>query len=283
MNIKHLLLALIASFAFTACELEDQRPKNIDYQLLASDASVTESISSDAYRIVDEESRAGEFSDSVGKTGANTMQWISSVDTCAIVTLNINGGNFPMTLTIDFGSGCTDGYGIVRKGKIIGVFSGFYTSPGTRVDVSFNNYFVNNHKVEGLKTITNQGRNNQQKLVYTVEDDNGRITKPDGGIITWESSREHIWNEGESTVLFICDDVYTITGTASGEISDGTPYGIRTVTAVEKNVCCPYLSAGILTYTVDGTDVATVDYGGGTCDALGNLTFNGQTYVVIIQ
>lgn len=278
------LLALITTIGLfiSSCDLA-KTPRNIDYQLLATDASVTESINSDTYRIVDEESRTGNFSDSVGKTTANTVQWVSAVDTCAIVTLNINNGNFPMTLTIDFGTGCTDGYGVVRRGKIIGVFSGRYTDAGTRIDVSFNNYFVNNHKVEGLKTITNQGRNAQQKLVYSVVDDNGRITKPDGGIITWESTRSHVWDQGENTLLFVCDDVYAITGTASGEISDGTPYSIRTQAAVKKNVCCPYLSEGIVTYSVDGTDVATVDYGGGTCDGLANATVNGNTYVIIIQ
>lgn len=269
--------------AFTSCEVENKRPKDVDYQLLATDANVSESINSDTYRIVDQESRSGNYSEDIGKTSLGVVQWVSSVDTCAIVTLNTNGGNFPMTLTIDFGSGCTDSYGVQRKGKVIGVFTGFYTSAGTTVTVTFDNYFVNNHEVGGTKLITNQGRNAQQKLAYSVVDNNGTITKPDGGIITWESTRTHVWAEGESTPLAICDDVYDITGTASGEISDGTPYGIRTETPVRKNVCCPYLTEGIVTYTVDGTDIATIDYGGGNCDALGNLTFNGQTIVVVIQ
>jgi len=283
-NILYVLAALLL-LGFASCDLEkldDKRPKNIDYQLLAADASVSESINSDSYRIVDEESRSGQFSDDVGKT-SGSLQWVSSVDTCAIVTLNTNGGNFPMTLTIDFGSGCTDGYGVTRKGIIKGVFSGFYTEQGTQVDVTFTNYFVNDHKVEGVKTIINQGRNAQQKLEYTVDDNNGRITKPDGGIITWESNRVHVWDEGETTPLWICDDVYAITGTASGEISDGTPYGIRTESPVKKNVCCPYLSEGIITYTVDGDDIATIDYGNGTCDNLVNATYNGNTYVIVIQ
>jgi hypothetical protein len=283
MKINHLLgLLVVISVGTASCNLDLTKNKDIDYQLLATDASVSDNISSDTYRLVDQESRNGEFSDSVGKVATN-LQWTSSVDTCAIVTLNVNGGNFPMTLTIDFGSGCTDGYGVVRKGKVIGVFSGYYSSTGTRVDVSFNNYYVNGYKVEGQKSIVNNGRNVQQKLQFSVVDANGRITKPDNGIITWESTRTHVWDEGESTPLFFCDDVYSITGTASGEISDGTPYAIRTVSAVKKNVCCPYVDEGVVTYSVDGSDIATIDYGGGSCDGLANITANGNTFVVVIQ
>ncbi len=266
----------------SSCDLSIKKPRDIDYQLLANDASVSDNISSDTYRIIDEESRSGDFSDSVGKMPTN-MQWVSSVDTCAIVTLNVNGGNFPMTVTVDFGSGCTDRAGVVRKGKVIGVYSGPYTTAGSRVDVSFNNYYVNGHKVDGQKSIVNNGRNAQQKLSYSVVDANGRITKPDGGIITWESTRTHVWDEGENTLLFICDDVYSITGTASGEISDGTPYAIRTESALKKSVCCSFVDEGIVTYAVDGTDLATIDYGGGVCDGLANVTANNNTFVIVIQ
>lgn len=281
-SIKFFAVFSVFVFMLSSCDLDIKRPRDIDYQLLAEDASVSDNISSDTYRIIDEESRNGEFSDSVGKMATN-KQWVSAVDTCAIVTLNVNGGNFPMTLTIDFGSGCTDGSGVTRKGKVIGVFSGPYTSTGTRVDVSYNNYFVNGYKVDGQKTIINTGRNAQQKLSFGVEDANGRITKPDGGIITWESTRTHVWDEGENTLLFICDDVYSITGTASGEISDGTPYAIRVESALKKNVCCSFVDEGVVTYSVDGTDLATIDYGGGSCDGLANITANGNTFVIVIQ
>lgn len=278
-----LCLLAIVGLSFTSCNLDLKKKKDIDYTLLATDASVSDNISSDTYRLIDKESRNGEFSDSVGKMATN-LQWTSSIDTCAIVTLNVNNGNFPMTLTIDFRTGCTDGSGVVRKGKVIGVFSGFYSTAGTRVDVSFDNYYVNGYKVEGQKSVVNNGRNAQQKLQFTVVDANGIITKPDGGLITWESTRSHVWDEGENTPLFFCDDVYSITGTASGEISDGTPYAIRTETALKKNVCCSYVDEGIVTYAVDGDDIATIDYsGGGTCDGLANVTVNGNTYVIVIQ
>ncbi len=283
MKTMQLLLATaIFAIGFISCNLEKKRT-DINYQLLAEDASVSDNINSDSYRIADQESRSGQFSDSVGKTGQNIIQWVSSVDTCAIVTLNTNGGNFPMTLEINFGTGCTDAYGVHRKGIVNLAYSGFYSTPGTEVTMTFNNYYVNNHKVEGTKMIANEGRNGQNKLVFGVDDNNGRITKPDGGIITWNSTRKHTWLEGEGTLLWICDDVYGITGSAHGEISDGTPYAIQIDETLQKNVCCPYLDEGVITYSVDGIEVATVDYGNGTCDATANLTANGNTYVIVIQ
>ena len=216
-GLKVILVVLLGGvLLFPSC-IEEKR--DIDYQLLAEDVSMADNYSSDAYKRVENEAKGSQSGD-IGKMGTTT--WVSSLDTCALVTLNVNGGNFPMTLTIDFGGGCTDTYGVTRKGKIIGVFSGRYTDAGTTVDVSFDNYFVNDHKVEGTKVIANTGRNNSNQLEFTVTDDN-LITKSDGGQVTWESVRTHAWTAGEGTGIWICDDEYTITGIASGNASDGTP------------------------------------------------------------
>lgn len=261
--------------------------RDVDYQLLAEDVSLADTYSNDAYKRLENEAKGSQSGD-IGKTGVTT--WVSSLDTCAIVTLDINGGNFPMTLTIDFGGGCTDSYGVTRKGKIIGVFSGRYSDPGTTVDVSFDNYYVNNHKVEGTKTIENSGRNGSSQLEFAVTDDL-LITKPNnGGQVTWESNRVHTWVEGESTAIYICDDEYSITGTASGEISDGTPYGVRTAGGdpARIRVCCPFIIDGTLVYSVDGDDIADIDFGtqliqGFDCDAMVTATYNGRDYILNLQ
>lgn len=279
-----LMFLLGGTLLFPSC-LEEKR--DIDYELLAKDVALADNYSSDAYKRVENEAKGSQSGD-IGKTGVTT--WVSSLDTCAIVTLDINGGNFPMTLTIDFGSGCTDSYGVNRKGKLIGVFSGRYTDAGTTVDVSFDNYYVNNHKVEGVKTIENSGRNGSSQLEFDVTDDL-LITKPgNGGQVTWESSRTHTWITGESTALWICDDEYSITGTASGEASDGTPYGLRTAGGdpAKIRVCCPYIIDGTLIYEVDGDDVAEVDFGtqaisGFDCDAVVTATYLGRDYVLVLQ
>lgn len=293
-SFKILVLLALTSLFWMSCEKEeddqDDTPdlSQIDYQLVARDLSTSDNINSEVFNTVDNEARHGDESNNVGKT-SGIVTWTSSIDTCAVVTLDLNGGNFPMNLSIDFGAGCTDIYNIERKGIINATFSGRYTDAGTEVTVTFNNYFVNGHKVEGTKTITNQGRNNDGNLEFTVVDANGVITKPDGGQVTWESTRTHTWIEGEGTIFNICDDTYAVVGVASGEASDGTPYGIE-VTATDpitKTTCCPYITDGTVTYSVYGTDVADIDFGttvtGFSCESTATATFNGQTFVIGIQ
>lgn len=284
------LLAAITMVGFNSCTQEKNNLNNVDYALLAEDASTSDNINNDVFKTVDAESRSGDYSSDVGKTGV--YSWTSVVDTCAVVTLNTNGGTFPMTLTIDFGAGCTDIYGVTRKGKIIGVFSGRYTDQGTVVDVSFDGYYVNDHKVEGTKTITNNGRNGSNQLEFTVVDDLDIIKPSGGGTVQWNSTRLHVWTDGEATPLWICDDEYTISGTADGVASDGTEFGVRTQTGapIVKTVCCPYIQSGTIIYSIQGTDVATLDFSTtlvagvtGTCDATGTFTYNGQTIVVVVQ
>lgn len=281
MNFAKLNLVLFATavaLIFSACELREQP----DYQTLASDASITENVSNDVFNVVDNESKNGQHSGDIGgKTGVFT--YLSAVDTCAQVTLEISNG-WPYTLTIDFGSGCTDNLGVTRKGKVIGVFTAPYRDSGSVVTVTFDNYFVNDHQVEGTKTITNNGTNNNGNLSFTVRDINGLITKPDGGKITWSSTRTNEWIAGESTLLNFCDDTYSITGSAEGTVSSGDTYRLDVDTdPLIKKVCCRWVSDGSITYTINGSQTATIDYGSGTCDPSATLAFEGQTFTILVQ
>lgn len=287
MKINHLwILALLGAWATLSTSCLKEKNKDIDYQLLSEELSLSENLSSDAFQVVDNESRNGDYSATVGKTGV--YSWTSSMDTCATVTLNTNGGNFPMTLTIDFGTGCT-AYGRTRKGIVNAVFTGPYSAFTSQVTVTFDDYYVDDHKIEGVKTITNSGRNSSGNIEFTVRDENGVITKPSGAQFTWESTRVHEWIEGEGTWLWF-DDVYSVIGNATGEASDGTPFSFRNQNGdpLVKAVVCPYVSDGTVIYNVDGDDIAEIDYGTsyiseGYCDAVVTVTFQGRDYIIAVQ
>ncbi|HXH18471.1 MAG TPA: hypothetical protein VNJ07_05260 [Chitinophagales bacterium] len=274
-------LLLIFISILSSCKKEEP----VNYMTLAEDATATESAFNDVFRVVDDESKNGQYQGTVGKT---MQPYVSHIDTCAIVTLNTNGGNFPMTLTIDFGSGCTDAYGVVRKGKIICVYSGQYRDAGSTVTITTDNYYVNDFKVEGTEIITNNGRNNNGNLEFSVAVSNGKITKPNGGIITWQSERTNEWAEGESTTFLngitgICDDVYFVSGFGEGTTSDGHDYRIVITSPLKKQICCYWVSQGSIILQVDGVQLAGIDYGDGTCNPNANLTYGGNTFVFIIR
>ncbi|HWB64188.1 MAG TPA: hypothetical protein VG603_11795 [Chitinophagales bacterium] len=270
------ILALI-SLALGGCI-----KKGTDYSALSKDAALSQSITSDVFKTIDNEAKNGNYSSTVGKTDG-TYQ--SQVDTCATITLNTNGGNFPMTLTLDFGSGCTDVYGVNRKGKLICTFSGRYTQQGSVITVTTDNYYVNGYKVEGTKTITNSGRNSDNKMYFTVVDQDGKITHPDGKVSTWTSNYTQTWIAGEGTTgLFgICDDTYSFDGTVQGVAVTGDSYRLQSSSPLIKNACCYWVSGGVIDIYVNNSMVASVNYGDGNCDATATVTYGGKDYVVYIQ
>src|SRR5688572_7774958 len=74
---------------------------------------------------------------------------LTGVQGCATVTLSpADLTTFPKTMTIDYGGGCTMGP-ITRKGKLIVNLTGRIKNPGSAMAVSFENYAVNDYKLEG--------------------------------------------------------------------------------------------------------------------------------------
>ncbi|MDX2001581.1 MAG: hypothetical protein SFW35_04070 [Chitinophagales bacterium] len=294
MKSRFFIIAFLASALFLGSCKDDNDLKDVDYAKLAEDSQISQEMSEDMSNQVNNETKGGQFSNQINKT-SGIAQWKSAFNDSINITLNTNGGVFPMTLTIDFGSnGVTGLDGKVRKGQLVAQFTGLYTEAGTVVTVTPNNYYVNGYKIEGTKTITNNGRNSNGKLSFTEQDINGRIIKPNGGgTITWESTRTNTWVSGEASggFLGIFDDEYEITGTANGEISDGTDYTIDISAPLLYKVLCqgstyPLYSIvvdGELTYSLNGTEVAVLDYGNGTCDASGSITYGGTTYNIVVQ
>lgn len=290
-NYISIIATLVLALSLSGC-LKDRIKNNgnVNYETLAEDATISENISEDLFKVVDEESKNGQYSNDVGKNDLGVVQYKSAQDTCAVVTLDFNGGNFPMYLTIDFGTGCTDAYGVVRKGKVMIEYTDNYSNAGAEVNVSVDGYTVNGYLLEGTKNITNDGRNLRGNLQFTVRDQNVIITKPNnGGQISWESVRINEWTDGENTNFFtnglsgICDDTYSITGYGEGTTSDGQDYRLDIVDPLIKDVCCLWVNDGSIKYTVNGSELATLNYGDGTCDYNANLNYNGNSYVIIIQ
>lgn len=275
----------------TSCK-KNNNPKNVDYKNLASETNDAQKYYDDLFKVIDEEAKNGDYSTDVN--GKKTLVRSAVADTCAIVTLDISGG-FPMTMTIDFGTGCTGtntvtGASVTRKGKVICVFSGLYSQAGSTITVSLDGYYVNDNHLEGTKVIKNEGRNSNNNLEFSVKVNNGLVTKSNGNQFTWKTERTNEWIAGESTNVFtdgyagICDDTYLITGFAEGKTSDDVDFRIDITTPLQKDLCCRWVTNGVLSYKIDGTHVATIDYTNTTCtNPMASLNYGGQTYVIVIQ
>ncbi|PLW92216.1 MAG: hypothetical protein C0592_11890 [Marinilabiliales bacterium] len=252
-----------------------KRDRGSDNYRSAIDNATAENMFNDVFKQASDGIIAAE--DSTDGRAVNSM-----LSTCATITINpFDFVTFPKTITVDFGTtNCLGNDGRYRRGKVVMNTTGWYRDSGTVITVTPENYYVNDNFVQGTKTLTNNGHNTSGNLTYTLQV-NGTVTTSEG-IIYWNSTRQHEWIEGESTVLNPWDDVYLITGSADGTNVQGEDFDVVINTPLRVQVGCRWITAGSMTLT-SGDFTISVDYGSGACDADAVVTINGNTYNIVMM
>lgn len=200
-------------------------------------------------------------------------------DACAPV-VSFDTLAMPHTMTVDFGAiNCTALNGRTRRGVLHVSFTGPYREQGTVITITPQDYYVDDHLVEGSKTVTNMGLNSDGDPYFNVVVD-GSITAADGSwTATHHAERVRTWTEGSPT-MDLFDDVYLITGGGYGVNHNGLPYTTGITNALRAAMSCPFITQGTLTITPEGLPERTVDFGDGTCDGTITITVNGYTFTI---
>lgn len=206
---------------------------------------------------------------------------------CATVTITRTGNkDAPAgSILIDFGAGCTDSRGVVRKGKINVAYSGRRFSPGSKITTTFDGYFRNEVKIEGTHTLTNVQTSLTSNPKFTVVIAGGKITFGDGKTITREQNFTREWQRASSPNA----DKWVITAgsKANGTNRNGKAYSMEVTADLVYSRACAISNkvfiavSGTKKFTVDGK-VYTVDYGTGNCDNEITVTVNGVTKTITV-
>lgn len=210
-----------------------------------------------------------------------------SASACNGVTVTIdNNDTFstPDTLTIDFGSSNILCYGKLRRGKIIAIRTAPYLETGSMTTITFENYYVNNHLVEGSKVVENEGQNNDNNVTFSISKD-VQVSLSNGNTVSWTSIRTRTWLSGNNTPLNLSDDSYEIQGSSTGSHSNGGSFSVDISTPITLDLNCWSQGScarvsGITTLTPPSGNVRTIDYGNGTCDCNRTITVNENSYEV---
>ena len=279
------LLAFV--LVFNSCR-KDKEDESADTSA-AGDNAIAENIFKDVFDQVKDAGKTSEDSISKKSTmGDGTITiFVSPCLTLTVVydTVDI----WPIDLTIDFGdSNCVQNPtydGRARRGKFSAHFTGPYRDSASVITVNnFVDYYVDDHKVEGTKTVTNEGHNDDGNLWYSVDVINAVITKPNnGGQISWNQNSEREWIGGEPTILWPWDDEYLITGTQNGTSANGKSYTINTTSPLNVIVSCRWIRSGTLNLDIQDLPTIAINYGDGTCDANAVATVNGVDYPFVMQ
>lgn len=268
----------LVTFSFIGCKKD---AKSDSDTTSAQDNSLAESNYNDVNTMVDASASAGtSFSFRVA-TNNGTARVENIFGGCGSVTVDTVSAT--RSIVIDFGSSnclCIDAR--YRRGKILASWTGKYRDSGTVVNISFDNYFVNDNQIKGTHKTTNLGKNTSAHLVYKVEV-NGQIVKASsGGTITWTSTRMREWVDGASTPLNLLDDTYSITGSASGTIASGASYTINITQALVRKMSCRWFESGKVEITPNGGLTRTLDYGSSGCDANATVTIAGISFPIVL-
>ena len=162
---------------------------------------------------------------------------------------------------------CNEIDGRKRRGTVRIAYTGAYQDVGSVITVTHDNYYVNNNKLEGTKTITNKGdTDGDTHTEHEIKIQNGKITFTDNTFITWESTRTREWVAGESTSTVLTDDAYEISGNGNGLNRNGQSYTLNITSPLYISMDCYYIKSGRIELTPNGKTTRVIDYGNGTCD-----------------
>lgn len=263
-----------AGLFFSGCN----RTEITDDQDMAQRNSMAEGYFEDVNSI---SSQAAEGDISSYKTGGTD----AIASGCATVTKDSSGS--VRLITIDFGpTNCLCRDGKNRRGKILVSHTGRYTEPGTVINITFEDYYVDDNHVQGSKTIENLGPNAAGHLVYHILVEGSITLIENGETITWTADKYREWISGVNTPKIWNDDTFYMWGTRTGVNKRGQNYTavVRENTPLFKKADCRHFVSGSITFTqTDNQRTSTMDFGDGRCDNLATLTINGRTKTITLR
>lgn len=193
--------------------------------------------------------------------------------------------SFPLRVTIDFGSaGCTGRDGRIRKGKIITVYTNRIIRPGAVAETSFDNYYVNDIRVEGTHRLENKSTSSQ--LAFETKVTDGKLTRANGDYATWSRTRVITQTDGWGTPWVPGDDVYQIVGNGQGSVHRGDQSATWTSTNLEplvKKITCKWIVSGKQQFQRNGGPGGVLNFGNGDCDNKATLTVEGKTVEITLK
>lgn len=265
-------------FVFTSC---DNTGSDNDLTISISDSEI-EQAEDDALvdAIYDDiESLAEAEVASLDMDGYNTST-LKSLDEDVCWTRTVDhpdSTHFPKVITIDFGEeGCTvviNDVEVTRKGIIQITVTGRYFEEGSTRTVTLIDYYVNDMKIEGTRTVTNLGRDEDGSWLFSIELVDGEVIVNDTISLTRNSLRYRNCYFGNRYDR--ADDEFLITGEINGVNARGENYSRQIIDPLHKTSCMFFVSGSIETIVGDN-DPIFVDYGDGECDNEATVSRNGN-------
>lgn len=265
------LAVTVATTFFVASCGRKSKDNTTDDNGYATEHSVSEKSYNDAETIADQ----------AANTTGSSLAYKTTGITSACATITRTTG----LITVDFGTtNCLCNDGRYRRGKILISYTGAYADSGSTHTITFDNFYQNDNKIDGTKTVTNMGHNSLGQPYFNVSV-SGTITLASGaGTILTTSTRVRTWTDGYTTLGDFSDDKYSLTGIGSITRPSGAVVGVNISSATPLILVpgCRWIEAGTLTFTLPSGLTRSINYGTtAACDNQAILTTASGTNINI--
>lgn len=281
------VLMLVAAFTFTSCDNLNDRDLAIsefDTQMAEDDAIAEEAFTSlDA--MIDEDILTLDASDY--NTGIMLKSSSEEPYVCKTITVDHPDTTmFPKVITIDYGAGCSteiNGETYTRKGKIVITITNRWFLEGAVRTAEFVDFYLNDVKVEGTRTVENLGINEDGNLMFAHQLMNGKLIYNDSLVYTRNCTSTHEWHRASNPA----DDAWYISGTRNGTTVEGYMYQHEITNRLMLVRCAEFgyqwvIVEGEISMTRNGK-TAQLNYGEGNCDGTALLTVGDREREIQIR
>lgn len=190
------------------------------------------------------------------------------------VTVSVALGGNTKEITLDFGEGCELPTGNTLSGMVYLVYALDTVAESNTIELALEDFVFNDVAIEGeadiVRVRSNENGNPQGTASGTFE-----ATWPSGETASLTGTRTREWIEGYGTGHW-GDNVFLITGTRTYTSRAGNEFVKEVVTPLRRELSCRFIVSGVLEISRLG-NTASLDFGDGSCDAKGTLTYSDGT------
>ncbi|MCK0135040.1 hypothetical protein [Arenibacter sp. S6351L] len=243
---------------------------------------VAELVASDEADLISEEiANIGEDVYATEEIRATSKAFFLSNYLPECVTITTVVTNDTKETSVDFGEGCELPNGNLLSGIIHLSYAKDMDAATKTISLSLEDFTFNEVAVTGGATLVRQRSNDDgNPQSDAVASYNG--VWPDGSVASFAGNRTREWVEGYGSG-FWADNVFLISGKGTYTNKAGDVYSRETISSLRRELSCRFIVSGVLEVAKNDTTVS-LDFGDGTCDAKGMLTFpNGDTKEILLR
>ncbi len=280
-------LALGTAVLFAACNDEDEIIPASDYaepdfnitveSVVTTDAAIEDAVESVDYEVdlfsgtadaISDLSADASFAEELKSGSREQFRNRYRSGDMPDVSVDWNQGEFPRTITLDYGEETELENGRIISGIMEIVISAPMNTVGATRTVTFTDFSVDSLTVNGtiIKEVVSV---DDGRVVHIVRD--LVVTYPDGTEVTCYAELDRIWTSGMGTPFSHEDDEMSITGFATCVDMEGNEYTREIKEQLQKRGGCRYIVSGEVEYSANGLAFGALNYGNGTCDNLAGM------------